>query len=82
KPLVASAKDGTDRRLTDKEIRHILHIRNATYGEGETFYILSDMIKMPEGLYWVIFCGWWDILEKLEKILEEEYKNYVYLVSH
>jgi len=82
KPLVTSSKDGKDRKLTDKQIRRILNIHNAKYGEGETFYILSDLIKMPKGLHWVVFCGWWDILEKLEKILQDEYKDYVYLVAN
>lgn len=82
KPLVTSGKDGSDRRLSDKEMRHIFNIHNARYGEGETFYMISDLIKMPKGLYWVVFCGWWNILETLEEILKKEYKNYVYLVAN
>ena len=79
KPSVAEGSGS--RPMNDREIRHILHIRNARYGEGETFYIISDLVKMPEGLYWLVFCGWWEILEKLEEIIQKEYKDYVFLVA-
>lgn len=82
KPSIVSAKDGKERKMADKEIRQFLNIHNAKYGEDETFYIISDLIKMPEGLHWLIFCGYWELLETLEKILKKEYKDYVFLVAN
>ena len=82
KPGVVSAESGKCRFMADREIRQCLNIHNAKYGEGETFYVLSDLIKIPDDLYWVIFQGTWDLLEVLENVLKKEYKNYVYLVTH
>ena len=70
------------RAMTDKEIIQYLNIHNAKYGEGQTFYIISDLIKMPEGLHWLIFCGYWELVDTLEKILKKEYKDYVFLVAN
>jgi len=71
--------------LTDEDLKDILSIHNVKYcfkeGETSTFYMISDLIKMPK-LYWMMFTGHWEFLETMENILKYEYDGYVYLVTH
>jgi hypothetical protein len=72
----------SSRLMTDKEIRDVLNIHNVHYGELKTFYIISDVAEIPKNYYWMCFRGYWDLLEKLEKAIKKEYKDYIYLVAH
>ena len=69
-------------KMTDKDIHRLLSIHVVHYGSGETFNIISDVVKFPKNYYWLCFRGNWDLLEELEKIIEKGYKDYIYLVAH
>jgi len=70
------------RPMTNEEMKEWLNIHNASYGEGETFYVLSDVIKIIWNFYWVIFRGGWEFVEQIEKVLKKNFEGYIYLVNH
>lgn len=80
--LSSRVMDSSSRMMTDKEIWDMLDIHVVHYGNGTTFYLLSDVVKFPNKYYWLCFRGNWDLLEELEKIIEKGYKDYIYLVAH